>query len=124
MIRDTRVTNIAYSYMIRNTRAPRVLAHILSTYHTSACSMVSAHHKITLCLLHRYRHRNLSAIVPVSPYKILYSYVALVPAPSCIWQYKFVHKSAGTLDTAIKLFWYVVMFTPLQRTSVRDLTVH
>ena len=32
----------------------------------------------------------------VSPYKILYSYVALVPAPSYIWQYKF----AGTLDTA------------------------
>ena len=39
--------------------------------------------------------------MPVSPYKILYSYVALVPAPSCIWQYKFVHKFAGTLDTAI-----------------------
>ena len=37
----------------------------------------------------------------VSPYKILYSYVALVPAPSCIWQYKFVHKFAGTLDTAL-----------------------
>ena len=36
----------------------------------------------------------------VSPYKILYSYVALVPAPSYIWQYKFVHKFAGTLDTA------------------------
>ena len=47
-----------------------------------------------------YRHCNLSVIVPVSPYKILYSYVALVPAPSCIWQYKFVHKFAGTLDTA------------------------
>ena len=46
------------------------------------------------------RHRNLSVIVPVSPYKILYSYVALVPAPSYIWQYKFVHKFAGTLDTA------------------------
>ena len=42
----------------------------------------------------------LSIIVPVSPYKILYSYVALVPAPSCIWQYKFVHKFAGTLDSA------------------------
>ena len=50
--------------------------------------------------MNRYRHRNLSVIVPVSPYKILYSYVALVPAPSCIWQYKFVHKFAGTLDTA------------------------
>ena len=48
----------------------------------------------------RYWHRNLSVIVPVSPYKILYSYVALVSAASCIWQYKFVHKFAGTLDTA------------------------
>ena len=54
----------------------------------------------TLCLQCRYRHRNLSVIVPVSPYKILHSYVALVPAPSCIRQYKFVHKFAGTLDTA------------------------
>ena len=52
----------------------------------------------TLCLQCRYRHRHLSVIVPVSPYKILYSYVALVPAPSCIWQYKFIHKFAGTLD--------------------------
>ena len=40
--------------------------------------------------------RNLSVIMPVSPYRILHSYVALVPAPSCIWQYKFVHKFAGT----------------------------
>ena len=49
-------------------------------------------------------HRNVSVIVPVSPYKILYSYVALVPAPSCIWQYyKFVHKFAGTLDTVFKI---------------------
>ena len=39
----------------------------------------------------------------ISPYKILYSYVALVPAPSCIWQYKFVRQFAGTLDTAFKM---------------------
>ena len=32
--------------------------------------------------------------------KSMYSYVSLVSAPSCIWQYKCVHKFAGTLDTA------------------------
>ena len=50
--------------------------------------------KLMLCLQCWYQHRNLSVIVLVSPHKILYSYVALVSAPSCIWQYKFVHKFA------------------------------
>ena len=66
--------------------------------------------KRKLCLQCRYRHRNLSVIVPVSPYKILYSYVALVPAPSCIWQYKFVHKFAGTLDTVINKINYFFIY--------------
>ena len=34
---------------------------------------------------------------------MLYSYVAPVPTPSCIWQYKFIHKFAGTLDTAYNI---------------------
>ena len=36
--------------------------------------------------------------------RILYSYVALVPTPSCIWQYKFVHKFASTLDTSYLIY--------------------
>ena len=53
----------------------------------------------TITRFSMYRYFNLRCVYSAG--KLLYSYVALVPAPSCIlWQYKFVHKFAGTLDTA------------------------
>ena len=70
----------------------------------------------TLCLQCRYRHRNLSVIVPVSPYKILYSYINLYINLPALYTLRYQYLTALEVPVVLKYFVYYLLVVSRSQT--------